>query len=381
MSSCVLLLLCLCGFFPVARAAALNASLVDGVLSITGHFVGNKTSDVNNVVAQYFATATPRPAGAVSLKNSSSGVYSYLTVTGSYVADATISLTPQLILVLNDAHITVLPNFKSAKNAVISAVEADNSGVVSPGGSTRASIVCPYGGPMPAAVYAGQSASFVLDGISILNCGIDGGGSVHIEGLPMVSGGEIANCNITNSSSRAVWTEKCSRVVIHGNIVSNANTHTLDFDAFSSNSIAYNNTVSGSRQEAVFIEQGASYITVVDNDLGPSNGCGVAVYNNAINALTTGHVIARNRIFGNTRGVSVGSTAPRTGALSANVLVAGNSLWNNDGQGIHTNGGQMDSIYVGNDDSDGMSAFTTTMGSAKNISFSDPIDRAKVGSQ
>jgi hypothetical protein len=139
--------------------------------------------------------------------------------------------------------------------------------------------------------------------------------------------------------------------------------------------------VSGSRQEAVFIEQGATYITVVDNDLGPSNGCGVAVYNNDINSVTSGHVIVRNRIFGNTRGLSIGSTAPRTGAPSSNVLVAGNVLWSNNGQGIHTNGGQINSLYVGNEDADGMSAFTTTMGSAKNISFSDPLDRAKVGTQ
>jgi len=192
----------------------------------------------------------------VSLKNSSSGVYSYLTLTGAYDADAGIALAPQLILVLAGAAITVLPTFAAASNAVISALHADDSGVVSPGGPAGASVACPAGGPMPAAVYAGQSANFVLDGLSISNCGLAGGGAVHIEGLPMVAGGEVANCNIVNASARAVWTEKCSRVTVHGNVVAGAHSHTIDFDAFSSNSCAFNNTVSGSRQEAVFIEQG-----------------------------------------------------------------------------------------------------------------------------
>jgi len=137
--------------------------------------------------------------------------------------------------------------------------------------------------------------------------------------------------------------------------------------------------VSGSRQEAVFIEQGASYITVIDNDLGPNNGCGVAVYNNAIKAPTHGHVIARNRIFGNTRGISVGSTAPRSGAPDADVLVAGNALWGNGGQGIHTNGGQVATVYAANADADGVSLFTLALGSARNVSFSDPLDRVRLG--
>ena len=367
----------------LSDAAALNATIAHGVLSINGDSVGNTTSAISAVITKFFAGASPRPAGAVTLKNSSSGVYSYLTLIGEYAADASILLAPQLMLVLDGAALTVLPTFKpaAANNAVIIAMHADNSGVVSPGGPARASVSCAAGGPMPAAVYAGQSANFVLDGLAITNCGLDGGGAVHIEGLPVVLGGEVANCEIKNASTRAIWTEKVNRVAIHGNVITDAYAHTIDFDAFSASSIAYNNTVSGSRQEAVFIEQGASYITVGDNDLGPGNGCGVAVYNNAINSPTHGHVIARNRVFGNARGISVGSTATRSGAPDEDVLVAGNILWDNGGQGIHTNGAQVDTIYAANADADGMSAFTTTMATGRNISFSDPLDRARVGTQ
>jgi hypothetical protein len=41
--------------------------------------------------------------------------------------------------------------------------------------------------------------------------------------------------------------------------------------------------------------------------------------NNAIGSQTHGHVIARNRIFGNARGISVGSTAPKSGAPDADA--------------------------------------------------------------
>jgi hypothetical protein len=369
--------LALLALLTSAAASALNASITHGVLSITNEFVGNTTSAIGAVITKYFVAASPRPASAVILKNSSSGVYSYLTITGAYAADAAVSLTAQLVLVLDDAAFTVLPTFKSANDALFSAVKADDSAIVSPGGAARASVVCPLGGPQPTVVYAGQSPNFILDGLAVTNCGTDGGGAVHIEGLPMVIGGEVANC-VINNSSRAIWTEKVQRVAVHGNTIAHTYQHTVDFDAFSSNSIAYNNTVSFSRQEAVFIEQGASFITVVDNDLGPSNGCGVAVYDNAIGALTHGHVIARNRIFNNSRGISVGSTSPRSGAPSADVFVTGNMLDGN-GEGIHSNGGQIDTIYVANADADGMSAYTTTMGTAKNISFSDPLDRARVG--
>lgn len=104
-----------------AAAGALNASITNGVLSITDAFVGKTTSAINNVIAKYFAGAGGRPAGDVSLRNSSSGVYSYLTLTGAYNADGVVNLTSQLVLVLADAHFTVLPTLKPGGAALQSA--------------------------------------------------------------------------------------------------------------------------------------------------------------------------------------------------------------------------------------------------------------------
>ena len=246
-------------------------------------------------------------------------------------------------------------------------------------GRGLARLACAPGGgkAAPNAVYAGQSTGFVLDGLQISDCG-----SVHLEGTPMVTGGEVANCNIANSRGQAVWLEKIVRAVVHGNTITNASYHTIDADAFTSGALIMNNTVTYSREEAVCLEQGSSNVVVVDNDLGPGNARGVAVYNNAINSVTSGHVIARNRIFGSTSsGVAVGSTAPKSGAPDEGVLVAGNRMWDNAGQGIHSNGGQLGTVYAANDDADGASIYTLTgAGTAANLSFADPYDRVKAAS-
>jgi len=361
-----------------APAFALNASILHGIVTAPGappYAIANLSSAIAAALGSIFNASSGAPdKGAVILKNSTS-FYDYLVISGTYHADATIALTPGLALVLEDATLAATTPSLTGGGALILAQRAPWSAVLGRGGARLA--CAPSGGASaPYALHAAQSPGFVLDGVAISDCD-----SVHLEGVPFVTGGEVANCVITNSRGRAIWTEKISRAVIHGNTVTNASAHTIDFDAFSSNSVAYNNTVSQSRQEAVFIEQGATYITVVDNDLGPGNANGVGVYNNAIGAETAGHVIVRNRVFGNSRGVSVGSTAPHAGALAASVLVAGNALWDNGGQGLHTNGGQVGTMYVANDDADGASLYTLAAGSAANISFADPQDRVKVANQ
>lgn len=356
----------------------LNASIINGIVTAPGtppYAIANRSSAITAALGSIFnASGAPGGDPLRILKNSTS-FYDYLVLSGSYHADATIALTPGLALVLADATLAATTPSLPGGGALIVAQRAPWSAVL---GRGVARLACMPGGgaSAPNALHAAQSPGFVLDGVAISDCD-----SVHLEGVPFVNGGEVANCVITNARGRAIWTEKISRAVIHGNTVVNASAHTIDFDAFSSNSVAYNNTVSQSRQEAVFIEQGATYITVVDNTLGPGNGNGVGVYNNAINAETAGHVIVRNRIFGNSRGVSVGSTAPHSGALAASVLVAGNALWDNSGQGLHTNGGQVGTLYVANDDADGASVYTLAAGSAANISFADPQDRVKVANQ
>ena len=357
----------------------INASVTDGVLTTASAppcALGNSTSALSSAIDAIFGALVP--ASSLPLKNSTS-FYSYMTLSGDYVADAPVLLPRGVALSFVRATVTVAPAFPAAQ-ALFNATGAPYSAVVAPGGPSTASILCPAGGPSPVAVLAASSDGFVLDGVRITGCGADGA-AVHVRGAPYITGAEIANCEIFDSRARAVWTEACARVVVHGNVVNNTAVHSIDMDAYSSFVTVYNNTVSHSIQEAVFIEQGASNVVVVDNTLGPGNTDSVAVYNNAFKMVTSGHVIVRNRIFACSRvGISTGSGPHHTSAEATGIVIAGNMLWDNNGTGIRTNGDQTGTAYYGNDDADGMSAAALGVASANNISFADPSDRVAVAS-
>jgi hypothetical protein len=357
--------------------APLNASLTDGVLTSAGSppcTLGNTTGALASALSSIFGALVP--AVALPLKNSSS-FYSYLTLSGAYVADAPVLLPQGVALSFVGATVTVDAAYPAAQ-ALFNATGAPYSAVVAPGGPRTAAILCPAGGPSPIAVLAASSDGFVLDGVRIVGCGA-AGAAVHVRGAPFITGAEVANCEILDSPARAVWTEACARIAVHGNTVNNTAVHSIDMDAYSSFVTVYNNTVAFSAQEAVFIEQGASNVVVVDNDLGPGNTNGVAVYNNAFKVVTSGHVIVRNRIFGCTRdGISTGSGPHHSSAEATGIVVAGNTLWDNNGTGIRSNGDQTGTAYYGNDDADGVSAGALGYARATNISFADPSDRVAV---
>jgi len=320
------------------------------------------------------------PNASLPLKNSSN-FYSYFTLMGTYYADTPLELLPSVTLVFSPAgaSIEVLPSFNKSLG-VVSAKEAAFSAVVAPGGPASARISCPPTGPSPCGVLSQSSDGFVLDGLSIRGCGGGCGSAVHVRGSPYATGGEVAGCVIADSPARAVWTEACSGILVHGNTINNTGAHTIDMDAYSSNVVVFNNSVAYSAEEAVFIEQGAQNVVVVDNDLGPGNKDGVGVYNNAFPKPTSNHVIARNRIWGSTAcGISTGSGPHHALAETVGVIVAGNQLWDNNGTGLRTNGNQMGSLFVANADADGVAPWTVA-GSvgAKNVSFTDPQDRVRL---
>jgi hypothetical protein len=370
--------------------APINASVVDGVLTAPGLSptpIALTWSALNGAIRTVFGAQAPAPIEA-SLTNATSGSLSFLRLTrGAWLADEPLNLSlRQLVLVLDDVDLVPAASFPPLRG-LIEINSTAYSGVVSPGGPAAARIICADAAVSPAAVWSVDSADTVVDGLFIFGCGGTEGGAVHLQGragawAPTVSGGQILNCNITNSS-RAIWTETISRVIISGNRVYANHGHAIDFDAFSTASTCVNNIVVGNAaREGIFIEQGASGIVVAGNTIGPGNGNGVAVYNNDMNVTCGPHVIAGNTIVGNLNaGISVGSTAPRAGTPDVGVTVAGNVLRGNGPaakpQGVHTNGAQVGTVYAANDNADGISLFTQRMAGAANISIIDPLSRER----
>ena len=246
----------------LSASSPFNASVTFGVLSAPGSppcVLGNTSSILSRGLSALFSSLSPN--ATLPLKNSTA-FYSYFTLTGAYHADAPLQLLPSVALVFSGASLTALPGF-NASQALISAAGAPFSAVVAPGGPATARISCPRGGPSPCGVRAEGSNGFVVDGLAIAGCGGGCGSAVHVRGAPFATGGEVAGCVITDSPARAVWTEACSGIVVHGNAINNTGAHTIDMDAYSSNVVVMNNTVAFSAQEAVFIEQGAQNCVVV----------------------------------------------------------------------------------------------------------------------
>ena len=382
-----------CAFYASRAAvlsnATLNATVDGGVLTVgsTSRTIGYTFSALNAVIAEFFLPLTPPNAyGASSLLNSRAGIFSYIIVkNGAYVADAPLTLMPQLILVLDDVDVSPTADFAEARawGGLIELNRTDFAGVVSPGGPSSARFTCSNATASPAAVRVTESENVIVDGISVTGCGRTEGGGIHFQGTPKTyaathTGGQILN-NVVSFSDRGIWIEQMIRLAIVNNSLFLNWQHTLDFDAFSSDCVASGNNIHDNRQEAVFIEQSAVGHTIAANTLGPNNSAGVAVYNNDMNTTCGPHVIVANEIFGNNEGVSVGSTAPRTGTPDTHITVVGNRIRgngvNNKTQGVHTNGAQLATFYAANENPDGVSLFTQKLGMQVNISFVDPLDR------
>jgi hypothetical protein len=367
-------------------SALLNASVTAGTLSVPGHPdapLAPTFSALNAAIAAYFLPLPPSGALNHTLLNATR--YSFLTLNGgAWVADAPLSLADSLILVLNDTDIAPSADYAPWRG-MIEINATDFAGVVSPSGPAGARFACPDPAVSPAAIWAVGSDNLYIEGLGIFGCGRTGGGAIHLQGAPMAwhptaQGATVTRCRISNSS-RAIWTETIAGVAVADNEIFNNSGHALDFDAFTHLSTATGNNIHGNAgREGIFIEQGASQITVAGNTIGPGNGNGIAVFNNAMNLTTGPHFIVANTITGNVNaGISVGSTAPRAGTPDVGLIIAGNILRGNGverRQGYHTNGAQVGVRYAANDNADGVSAFTQSATfRAENITILDPFNR------
>jgi len=155
-----------------------NASVVNGTLTYPGAtptYIGNTTSALNSAITLVFGSLHPPPVkSSAVLVNSSVGALSYLTLAGTYVADAPLLIPAQFVLAMEDVVIMASPNFEGS--AVIVANGSAYSAVVSAGAPLRALIDCSAATVAAPAVLALNSPFFLLDGVTVSSCGINGPG-------------------------------------------------------------------------------------------------------------------------------------------------------------------------------------------------------------
>jgi parallel beta-helix repeat protein len=87
--------------------------------------------------------------------------------------------------------------------------------------------------------------------------------------------------------------------------VHHAAAHALDFDAYTSNSVAYNNTCEDNTEEGIFVEETAHDNVVAANTC-RRNGNGIAVYSNAVGPAANNFIVGNAVTDNNASGISSG---------------------------------------------------------------------------
>jgi len=405
-----------------------NATIVNGHLTIFGvtSYVGTYSSNINSVIMQYFPK-TPYKQMVVHTEDTvwmnSSVALSYLTLVGNYTADVPIVLPNQFILVMDGASLNAVPDFPTNKKsfsmggvtvmgnphpdtnelsisatnwAIIVMNNVYYSGVVSPGGPSQAYIGCrsmPFHSVAdivvgPAGVYTSGAGATIIDGIHIDNCGLNNG-NVALYGT---SRSEVANCVLQDARTRGLWVLIMAFSIIHDNEIFGSMKFGLDLDANAGPvSLVYKNYIHDNSYQGVFIEQGAQFSVVNDNDL-PRNQNGVSFYNNLFAQYCSDSVILSNKCYESTgAGINVGSLNDNIIGYwpTTDTYIVGNMAYDNGKlvpikqekmkYGFNSNGPAHGIFLIANSDSQGQGqAMWKFMNGGAVIS--DPLQRMKVAS-
>lgn len=346
----------------------------NGVAVSTPTFVGTTLSALQAVInnPSYFpAIKTSYPPTVLVYDESLTHT---LTISGTYTADVPISLPSQFVLQLNSSTIAVSSKFHSTahengaeiEDAVILLRNTWHSAVLGIGGPSVNSIVCGKGSRSPAGILVYQSSYAWIDSITVDSCGLDEVTSAITLYL-QTSNVEVSNCALVNNA-RAVWLLVATRCYVHDNYIKDNTKHTVDLDAFVARSVVASNTIVGSTQEGIFIEQGTKESVAFGNSLS-GNEVGIGVFNMQFNSnkFVQNTVILNNNIANNKVGLKIGSNLGKPTPEGGNCAVPPSSsacLWDvnmtvlsntflQNGRDAYPNGVQEKTLYSSNVNSAG----------------------------
>lgn len=351
-----------------ALAGAFSVRVRDGHLEkpdgSLGIVVGNTTSALQaNVVDAMFAPVNKSDWANLTFIDGTH--MRTLDLEGHYEADAALRL-PSLFRLRLSGSISAQPNLSSADRfpAIVELHHAKYSAVIGGVYNTSGS-------------GAGKGTFNAVAVLDSTRCVVRGIRGVSDEGgyggIITVNGGklnEIADNDVGPGQGRCIWALSTSRVLVHGNNVHDCFSHALDFDAFTKDSVAYNNTCSGSSREGIFVEETASNNVIVGNTLSHNpNGWGLGVYSNAVGPVQ-GNVFIGNVVEENKGGITAGGTGKDEKKHSeSNVFVDNNINNNGIGANVHHGATQGD-FWTGNVNGD---SWTGDVHNSDNVAVFDPL--------
>jgi len=275
----------------------LNGTITpDGTLHLsngTSVPVGLTGSGVNAAMAFFL----PRPAFPTATSWINSSLLSYLTLDGGvYTVDVAIQVPSLFVLRLSAATLLAAPSAQTA--AVI--MNATRYSAVTGGPAGRGVVDCrawtnASGTPDFRGILALDAQFVQVASLSVLRCGAGGTGGIHVRGVPFTYNAEIGpDVEVAFSANRGVWSETNAGLVVHhGRFHDNA-ADGIDFDAYSSSSVALSNECFNNARHGIFIEQGANQIVASNNSCYNNSGNGIALYNNLAGAwarVPPGHAV------------------------------------------------------------------------------------------
>ena len=268
----------------------------NGYLLPSGNYVGVHTSELQaRVIDSLYPHVRPKTElASISLVNNS--VLRYLTLEGDYFADVPLILPSLFVLRLNGT-------MKDAQNLCASSFNrVPHVGMITLNVSMYSAVI---GGTVDATTW---NATRML-AVSVLNSerstvrfvralsnwqtsiGVHGG-----------SQNEIAHCDAGGVEgapilARAIWLLATDKCYVHHCHVHHAQMHALDFDAYTSSSVAWSNLCEDNKEEGIFVEETA-HDNVITGNTCRRNKNGIGVYSKVVGPVK-GNVFFGNVLQGN----------------------------------------------------------------------------------
>jgi hypothetical protein len=257
--------------------SSLEVTVIDGRIQPSNKYVGMFTSQIQSeVVNTLFPHVQTPPPAIVDNK-----VLRFLNLEGDYKADVPLILPSFFVLRLNGSIV-------DAENLTSSDYNGFNgAGLIWMNSSTYSSI---QGGIVDATKHpqTQMQAVSVLNGIRNVVRSVRA--KAQFETAIGIRGGtqnEVSYCDAggdSNSSMipvRAIWTIATSKAYVHHNHVHHSQSHALDFDAYTSSSIAWENLCEDNKDEGIFVEETA-HDNVICMNTCRRNGNGIGVYSHTV---------------------------------------------------------------------------------------------------
>ena len=234
-------------------------TIKDGILLPSGQHIGTFTSQLQSAIDRLYPAVDQSTWKSTSLVNNS--LLRYLDLQGHYYADAPLLLPSLFVLRLNGS-------LADAANLTSHPLNGDNTaspGLVMLNATTYSAVLGVGNSPV---INATTHDGTQMYAVSVLNSQ-----KTAVRGLRLVAqwetcvgvrGGshnEVSSNNVggapgrTTPATRGVWTLATSRAYVHHNHVHHSDKHALDFDAYTGNSVAWENLCEDNKEQGIFVEE------------------------------------------------------------------------------------------------------------------------------